>query len=154
MPHDFRLARLRLSRRGRALPGQGSRPLLHAHAVVSIHARRPYEGRGGGSLLAHSLRTHIVAADTLYALLFMEEGAPSARLGGGGERDDARQPSGSGHRRLCCRFEAVSVIFSLSGREGCADRADGPSACHDWPPGWPRSSAYRLDGMGAVVTCG
>lgn len=55
-----------------------SRPLLHAHAVVSVRARRPHDGKWG-NLSADSLMTHIVAADTLYALYFMEE--VSARLG-------------------------------------------------------------------------
>ncbi|WP_079137437.1 MobF family relaxase [Streptomyces noursei] len=55
-----------------------SRPLLHAHAVVSIRARRPHDGKWG-NLSADSLMAHIVAADTLYTLLFMEE--VSARLG-------------------------------------------------------------------------
>jgi conjugative relaxase-like TrwC/TraI family protein len=55
-----------------------SRPLLHAHAVVSIRARRPHDGKWG-NLSADSLMTHIVAADTLYLLYFMEE--VSARLG-------------------------------------------------------------------------
>ncbi|MFC7936099.1 MobF family relaxase [Streptomyces sp. NPDC057387] len=55
-----------------------SRPLLHTHAVVSIRARRPHDGKWG-NLSADSLMTHIVAADTLYILHFMEE--VSARLG-------------------------------------------------------------------------
>ncbi|MFC9948505.1 MobF family relaxase [Streptomyces pratensis] len=55
-----------------------SRPLLHAHAVVSVRARRPHDGKWG-NLSADSLMTHIVAADTLYILYFMEE--VSARLG-------------------------------------------------------------------------
>ncbi|WP_234329938.1 MobF family relaxase [Streptomyces viridochromogenes] len=55
-----------------------SRPLLHAHAVVSIRARRPHDGKWG-NLSADSLMAHIVAADTLYTLYFMEE--LSARLG-------------------------------------------------------------------------
>ncbi|EYT78006.1 conjugal transfer protein TraA [Streptomyces sp. Tu 6176] len=54
-----------------------SRPLLHDHAVVSIRARRP-DGTWG-NLSADSILAHIVAADTLYTLLFMEE--VSARLG-------------------------------------------------------------------------
>ncbi|MFF3431383.1 MobF family relaxase [Streptomyces sp. NPDC002602] len=54
-----------------------SRPLLHDHAVVSIRARRP-DGTWGNQTAA-ALMTHIVAADTLYTLLFMEE--VSARLG-------------------------------------------------------------------------
>ncbi|MFF5456199.1 MobF family relaxase [Streptomyces sp. NPDC012950] len=55
-----------------------SRPLLHSHAVVSVRARRPHDGKWG-NLSADSLMTHIVAADTLYTLLFMEE--VTARLG-------------------------------------------------------------------------
>ncbi|UXY33264.1 relaxase domain-containing protein (plasmid) [Streptomyces sp. HUAS TT20] len=55
-----------------------SRPLLHDHAIVSIRARRPHDGKWG-NLSADSLMTHIVAADTLYLLYFMEE--VSARLG-------------------------------------------------------------------------
>ncbi|MFE9454506.1 MobF family relaxase [Streptomyces sp. NPDC006739] len=56
-----------------------SKPLLHDHAVVSIRARRP-DGKGTwGNLSADSLMAHIVAADTLYLLYFMEE--VSARLG-------------------------------------------------------------------------
>ncbi|MFD3570453.1 MobF family relaxase [Streptomyces sp. NPDC058667] len=54
------------------------RPLLHAHAIVSIRARRPHDGKWG-NLSADSLMTHIVAADTLYTLYFMEE--VTARLG-------------------------------------------------------------------------
>ncbi|MFD5474454.1 MobF family relaxase [Streptomyces sp. NPDC127105] len=54
-----------------------SKPLLHDHAVVSIRARRP-DGTWG-NLSADSMLAHIVAADTLYTLLFMEE--VSARLG-------------------------------------------------------------------------
>ncbi|MFD9535387.1 MobF family relaxase [Streptomyces sp. NPDC060010] len=54
-----------------------SRPLLHDHAVVSIRARRP-DGTWGNQTAA-ALMTHIVAADTLYTLHFMEE--VSARLG-------------------------------------------------------------------------
>nr|WP_234323757.1 MobF family relaxase [Streptomyces sp. NRRL F-2580] len=54
-----------------------SRPLLHDHAVVSIRGRRP-DGRWG-NLSAGALMTHIVAADALYTLLFMEE--VSAGLG-------------------------------------------------------------------------
>jgi conjugative relaxase-like TrwC/TraI family protein len=53
------------------------KPLLHDHAVVSIRARRP-DGTWG-NLSADSLMAHIVAADTLYTLYFMEE--VSARLG-------------------------------------------------------------------------
>ncbi len=55
-----------------------SRPLLHAHAVVSIRARRPHDGKWG-NVSADSLMAHLVAADTLYTLHFMEE--VSARLG-------------------------------------------------------------------------
>nr|WP_234313313.1 MULTISPECIES: MobF family relaxase [Streptomyces] len=55
-----------------------SRPLLHSHAVVSVRARRPHDGKWG-NLSADSLMTHIVAADTLYVLHFMEE--VTARLG-------------------------------------------------------------------------
>lgn len=54
-----------------------SKPLLHDHAVVSIRARRP-DGTWG-NLSADSLMAHIVAADTLYTLYFMEE--VSTRLG-------------------------------------------------------------------------
>ncbi|WP_331756408.1 MobF family relaxase [Streptomyces sp. NBC_01568] len=54
-----------------------SRPLLHDHAVVSIRARRP-DGTWGNQT-AGALMTHIVAADALYTLHFMEE--VSARLG-------------------------------------------------------------------------
>ncbi|MFE6818602.1 MobF family relaxase [Streptomyces sp. NPDC057675] len=54
-----------------------SRPLLHDHAVVSIRARRP-DGTWGNQT-ADALMKHIVAADALYTLLFMEE--VSARLG-------------------------------------------------------------------------
>ncbi|MFC4506159.1 MULTISPECIES: MobF family relaxase [Streptomyces] len=56
-----------------------SKPLLHDHAVVSIRARRPDDQGTWGNLSADSLMTHIVAADTLYLLYFMEE--VSARLG-------------------------------------------------------------------------
>ncbi|MFF5443240.1 MobF family relaxase [Streptomyces achromogenes] len=55
-----------------------SKPLLHDHAVVSIRARRPHDGKWG-NVSADSLMAHIVAADTLYLLYFMEE--VSARLG-------------------------------------------------------------------------
>ncbi len=55
-----------------------SRPLLHAHAVVSVRARRPHDGKWG-NLSADSLMSHIVAADSLYTLHFMEE--VTARLG-------------------------------------------------------------------------
>ncbi|MEV7130960.1 MobF family relaxase [Streptomyces sp. NPDC093260] len=54
-----------------------SKPLLHDHAVVSIRARRP-DGTWG-NLSADSMLAHIVAADCLYLLHFMEE--VSARLG-------------------------------------------------------------------------
>ncbi|MEU7429108.1 MobF family relaxase [Streptomyces sp. NPDC040750] len=56
-----------------------SKPLLHDHAVVSIRARRPDDKGTWGNLSADSLMAHIVAADTLYLLYFMEEVA--ARLG-------------------------------------------------------------------------
>ncbi|CAM5725208.1 MULTISPECIES: MobF family relaxase [Streptomyces] len=56
-----------------------SKPLLHDHAVVSIRARRPDDKGTWGNLSADSLMAHIVAADTLYLLYFMEE--VSARLG-------------------------------------------------------------------------
>ncbi|MEU6602893.1 MobF family relaxase [Streptomyces flaveolus] len=56
-----------------------SKPLLHDHALVSIRARRPDEKGTWGNLSADSTLTHIVAADTLYTLYFMEE--VSARLG-------------------------------------------------------------------------
>ncbi|KIE24795.1 conjugal transfer protein TraA [Streptomyces sp. MUSC 125] len=56
-----------------------SKPLLHDHAEVSIRARRPDDKGTWGNLSADSLMTHIVAADTLYILYFMEE--VSARLG-------------------------------------------------------------------------
>ncbi|MFD3821869.1 MobF family relaxase, partial [Streptomyces sp. NPDC058625] len=56
-----------------------SKPLLHDHAVVSIRARRPDDKGTWGNLSADSLMAHIVAADTLYTLYFMEE--VSARLG-------------------------------------------------------------------------
>ncbi|MEU8653631.1 MobF family relaxase [Streptomyces sp. NPDC048737] len=55
------------------------KPLLHDHAVVSIRARRPDDKGTWGNLAADSLMAHIVAADTLYTLSFMEE--VSARLG-------------------------------------------------------------------------
>ncbi len=55
-----------------------SKPLLHDHAVVSIRARRPHDGKWG-NLSADLLMAHIVAADTLYLLHFMEE--VTARLG-------------------------------------------------------------------------
>ncbi|MFE0229917.1 MobF family relaxase [[Kitasatospora] papulosa] len=56
-----------------------SMPLLHDHAVVSIRARRPDAKGTWGNVSADSLLAHIVAADTLYLLYFMEE--VSARLG-------------------------------------------------------------------------
>ncbi|MDX2997245.1 MobF family relaxase [Streptomyces scabiei] len=56
-----------------------SKPLLHDHAVVSIRARRPDDKGTWGNLSADSLMAHIVAADALYTLYFMEE--VSARLG-------------------------------------------------------------------------
>ncbi|MGR8012268.1 MobF family relaxase [Streptomyces hypolithicus] len=56
-----------------------ARPLLHDHAVVSIRARRPDDKGTWGNLSADTLLSHIVAADTLYTLYFMEE--VSARLG-------------------------------------------------------------------------
>lgn len=56
-----------------------SKPLLHDHAVVSIRARRPDAKGTWGNLSADTLLSHIVAADTLYLLFFMEE--VSARLG-------------------------------------------------------------------------
>lgn len=56
-----------------------SKPLLHDHAEVSIRARRPDDKGTWGNLSADSLMAHIVAADTLYTLYFMEE--VSARLG-------------------------------------------------------------------------
>ncbi|MFC8492938.1 MobF family relaxase [Streptomyces sp. NPDC057235] len=54
-----------------------SKPLLHDHAVVSIRARRP-DGEWG-NLSADTMLAHIVAADTLYTLHFMEE--VTTRLG-------------------------------------------------------------------------
>ncbi|MDJ0385263.1 MobF family relaxase [Streptomyces sp. G-G2] len=56
-----------------------SKPLLHDHALVSIRARRPDEKGTWGNLSADTMLAHIVAADTLYVLTFMEE--VSARLG-------------------------------------------------------------------------
>ncbi|OKK12259.1 conjugal transfer protein TraA [Streptomyces sp. CB00455] len=56
-----------------------SKPLLHDHALVSIRARRPDEKGTWGNLSADSMLAHIVAADTLFILFFMEE--VSARLG-------------------------------------------------------------------------
>ncbi|MEV0982439.1 MobF family relaxase [Streptomyces sp. NPDC049915] len=58
---------------------RAGKPLLHDHAVVSIRARRPDDKGTWGNLSADSLMAHIVAADTLYLLYFMEE--VSARLG-------------------------------------------------------------------------
>ncbi|QPI62322.1 relaxase domain-containing protein [Streptomyces malaysiensis subsp. malaysiensis] len=58
---------------------RAGKPLLHDHAVVSIRARRP-DGKGTwGNLSTDSMLEHIVAADTLYTLTFMEE--VSARFG-------------------------------------------------------------------------
>ncbi|MEU7649206.1 MobF family relaxase [Streptomyces huasconensis] len=56
-----------------------SKPLLHDHAMVSMRVRRPDEKGTWGNLSADSMLSHIVAADTLYPLYFMEE--VSARLG-------------------------------------------------------------------------
>ncbi|WP_138909252.1 MobF family relaxase [Streptomyces chryseus] len=56
-----------------------SKPLLHDHALVSIRVRRPDEKGTWGNLSADSMLAHIVAADTLFTLFFMEE--VSARLG-------------------------------------------------------------------------
>ncbi|MFE5669229.1 MobF family relaxase [Streptomyces niveus] len=56
-----------------------SKPLLHDHAVVSIRAQRPDDKGTWGNLSADTLLSHIVVADTLYTLYFMEE--VSARLG-------------------------------------------------------------------------
>ncbi|MFJ5064594.1 MobF family relaxase [Streptomyces nigra] len=56
-----------------------SKPLLHDHAVVTVRVRRPDDKGTWGNLSADSLMAHIVAADTLYILYFMEE--VSARLG-------------------------------------------------------------------------
>ncbi|MDJ0386230.1 MobF family relaxase [Streptomyces sp. G-G2] len=56
-----------------------SKPLLHDHALVSIRVRRPDDKGTWGNLSADSTLAHIVAADTLYILFFMEE--VSARLG-------------------------------------------------------------------------
>lgn len=47
--------------------------------MVSIRARRPDEKSTWGNLSADTMLTHIVAADTLYVLTFMQE--ISARLG-------------------------------------------------------------------------
>lgn len=52
-----------------------SKPLLHAHAEASIRARRPDGTRG--NLSADSMQAHMVAAGTLYTLLFTF-GMPSA----------------------------------------------------------------------------
>ncbi|MFF7987026.1 MobF family relaxase [Streptomyces sp. NPDC007901] len=58
---------------------RAGKPLLHDHAVISIRARRP-DGKGTwGNWSADSMLEHIVVADTLYTLYFMEE--VSARLG-------------------------------------------------------------------------
>ncbi|WP_443071953.1 MobF family relaxase [Streptomyces sp. NBC_01477] len=56
---------------------RAGKPLLHDHAVLSIRARRP-DGTWG-NVSAASLLDNIVAAGTLYTLVFMEE--VSARLG-------------------------------------------------------------------------
>ncbi|MFJ8162476.1 MobF family relaxase [Streptomyces sp. NPDC096136] len=56
-----------------------TRPLVHAHAVISIRARRPATAGTCGNLSADSMLANIVAADTLYTLRFMEE--VTARLG-------------------------------------------------------------------------
>jgi hypothetical protein len=56
---------------------------IHDHALVSIRARRPHDGKWG-NLSADSLMAHIVAADTLYILYFTEE--VSAGSGGRGSR--------------------------------------------------------------------
>lgn len=53
--------------------------LLHDHALVSNRARRPDEKGHVGRPVGDTMLTHIVAADTLYTLFFMEE--VSARLG-------------------------------------------------------------------------
>jgi hypothetical protein len=68
-----------------------SRPLLHAYAIVSIRARRPHDGKWG-NLSADSLMANIVAADTLYTLLFMEE----VTAGSGGRGSRARSPRAVG----------------------------------------------------------
>ncbi|MEU9158125.1 MobF family relaxase [Streptomyces sp. NPDC048417] len=58
---------------------RAGKPLLHDHAVISIRARRP-DGKGTwGNWSADSMLEHIVVADTLFTLYFMEE--VSARLG-------------------------------------------------------------------------
>ncbi|WP_105973698.1 MobF family relaxase [Streptomyces geranii] len=58
---------------------RAAKPLLHDHAVISIRAQRP-DGKGTwGNFSADSMLEHIVAADTLFTLYFMEE--VSARLG-------------------------------------------------------------------------
>lgn len=56
---------------------RAGKPLLHDHALVSIRARRP-DG-AWGNLSADSLLDNVVAAGTLYTLVFMEE--VSKRLG-------------------------------------------------------------------------
>jgi conjugative relaxase-like TrwC/TraI family protein len=56
---------------------RAGKPLLHDHALLSIRARRP-DGTWG-NVSADSLLDNIVAAGTLYTLVFMEE--VSARLG-------------------------------------------------------------------------
>jgi conjugative relaxase-like TrwC/TraI family protein len=58
---------------------RAAKPLLHDHAVISIRAQRPDTKGTWGNWSADSMLTHIVAADTLYTLYFMEE--VSARLG-------------------------------------------------------------------------
>ncbi|MGW2248270.1 MobF family relaxase [Streptomyces hirsutus] len=58
---------------------RAGKPLLHDHAIVSIRVRRPDDKGTWGNLSADSMLAHIVAADTLYTLYFMEE--VSARLG-------------------------------------------------------------------------
>ncbi|WP_333745985.1 MobF family relaxase [Streptomyces sp. IBSBF 2950] len=56
-----------------------AKPLLHDHAVISIRARRPDDKGTWGNWSADSMLEHIVVADTLFTLYFMEE--VSARLG-------------------------------------------------------------------------
>ncbi|MGX1913626.1 MobF family relaxase [Streptomyces phaeochromogenes] len=58
---------------------RAGKPLLHDHAVISIRARRSDDKETWGNWSADSMLEHIVAADTLYTLHFMEE--VSARLG-------------------------------------------------------------------------
>ncbi|MEU8717906.1 MobF family relaxase [Streptomyces sp. NPDC048663] len=58
---------------------RAGKPLLHDHAVISIRARRP-DGKGTwGNWSVDSMLEHIVVADTLFTLYFMEE--VSDRLG-------------------------------------------------------------------------